>query len=139
MRINGIEIGIYKDVLRRRSEDTRYSHFAGTPDELKRTTLLSWHNANFRPSNLAGMGSTYLVTVGPQNFFAMNGARLVSERRDYCLEPRWEKKPAARAEVVVRIVQRSPTGAVEKLEIIDIQAYPATTLAKARSEAAAQR
>ena len=139
MKINGIEISIYKDVLRRRSEDTRYSHFAGSPDDLKRATLLSWHNANFRPSKLAGMVDTYLVTVNPQNFFAMSGARLVSDRPDHCLEPRWEKKPAARAEVVVRIVQRSPTKAVTKIEIIDIQAYPATAQSALRPEAMALR
>jgi hypothetical protein len=124
MKNGGIEIVIYRGVLRRRSEDTRYSHFAGTPEELMSRTLSAWHNAKFRKSDQLNARDTYVVTVLPQNFFAKKGACLVHDRPDQVLEPRWAKRTAARAEVVVRIAGRSPTGAVTKLEIIDLQAFP---------------
>lgn len=125
MKISGIEMVIHRGVMRRRSEDTKYSHFAGKAEDLKLTTLMSWFDARFKKSIWAGSVDTYIVSVNPDNFFAMRGARLVHDRPDQLFEPRWEKKRAARAEVIVRVVGRSETGAVTKLEIIDIQAYPA--------------
>ena len=124
VKIAGITAVLNRGLMKRRGEDTRFTHFAGTEEELMRVVLFAWCEAKFRKSSLFLNNDIYIVTVPPQLFFSKNSAKQVSDRPDGSdPNPRWEKRIADRAEAVV-VIKRSPVnGVVEKLEVIDIQAW----------------
>ena len=124
VKISGVVAVLSRGLMKRRGEDTRFTHFAGTEDELKRAVLFAWCGHKYRKSTLFLSDDIYIVTVSPQQFFSKNSAKLVSDRPDGSdPNPRWEKRVADRAEAVVMIKRSPVNGAVERLEVIDIQAW----------------
>lgn len=119
-RVDGFPTSIaamlHPKLRQNRSEQTRYSHFEGTDEELKYATLAAWWNGKFEKSK--EKPNCYFVDVSPRGFYS------IADRGDRTPSG-WHKRPADRARVIVELVKDHSQVAspVIGLILIDMQAF----------------
>ncbi len=83
LKMGGVEIVLHKELLKRRNENTRFSHYEGSPETLLFLVLHAWCDGKYTLSPRVSGADCYIVKVHHAKFFCKQGAVKLTDRLDY--------------------------------------------------------